>query len=273
MSAQRDNALVLRQWEYSETSQTVALFTRDHGLVRGLAKGSRREKSSFAGGFEPLTRGELLWIEKPRSDLATLTEWDLQEVYWGARRSYKGHTAGLYLIDLVYHCVVPGDAQPELFDRITLALRTLTEPKAIEGAVLRGQWEVLAALGSTPRLASDDDPHDTGQAMGFDPSAGRFVEDPGAEGPTHIWRVRRETLALLRMLEAPDAEEPERPRAAAPADVRRASMLLSAFLAHTLSRDLPTRAAYFDGEALPFLAGEAGGGHTHRGLARRPPGG
>jgi len=35
-----DDAVVLRVWDFSETSQTVALLTRARGSVRGLAKGS-----------------------------------------------------------------------------------------------------------------------------------------------------------------------------------------------------------------------------------------
>ncbi|HAC09503.1 MAG TPA: DNA repair protein RecO, partial [Phycisphaerales bacterium] len=48
----RDEAVCVRHWDFSETSQTVSLFLRDHGLVRGLAKGARRERGSFSGGFD-----------------------------------------------------------------------------------------------------------------------------------------------------------------------------------------------------------------------------
>ena len=68
MPAIRDEALCIRHWDWSETSQTVSLFTRTHGLVRGLAKGSRREKSNFSGGIELLTRGQALFILKPAAD-------------------------------------------------------------------------------------------------------------------------------------------------------------------------------------------------------------
>jgi recombinational DNA repair protein (RecF pathway) len=37
-----DQAIVVRLWDFSETSQTVSLFLREHGMLRGLAKGSRR---------------------------------------------------------------------------------------------------------------------------------------------------------------------------------------------------------------------------------------
>ena len=60
-----DSAVCLRCWDYSETSQTVSLLTREHGILRGLAKGAKRPKASFSGGFDPLTCGQLVAIIKP----------------------------------------------------------------------------------------------------------------------------------------------------------------------------------------------------------------
>ncbi|MEM1422548.1 MAG: DNA repair protein RecO [Planctomycetota bacterium] len=236
-------AVVLRQWDFSETSQTVALFTRTHGLVRGLAKGAKREKSRFSGGLEPVTRGELLFIEPTKSDLATLTEWDLQEVFWGARRSYKSHLAALYLCDLLSRTVADNDPHPRLFDDLVRLLRALDEDDAHPRVVLEAQWKLLHETGSSPNLT----PPEGTRAVGFDPARGAFVDDPGPDGPLDVWRVRRETLDLLACL----AETDRTPEGTPAEGVRRAASLLAAFLVHALGRDLTTRAAYFDHEPLP----------------------
>ncbi len=245
MSVRAAQAIVLRQWDFSETSQTVALFTRDAGLVRGLAKGARRDKAGFSGGFEVLTRGELLFISKQKTDLATITEWDLQEVFWGPRRSYRAHLAGLYLADLFYRTVAEDDPHPVLFDRAVALLRELDAPEAVERVVLQAQWRVLHETGSAPNL--DRTPMGEGPALGFDPEQGVFVADPGPDGPLRVWRVRRETIALLDSLRNDDTSV----SALEQQPLRRASALLAAFLVHTLGRDLPTRAAFFEGEELP----------------------
>ena len=44
MQTIEDNAFCLRRWDFSETSQTASLLTRDHGVLRGLAKGAKRPK-------------------------------------------------------------------------------------------------------------------------------------------------------------------------------------------------------------------------------------
>ena len=70
----RDIAVCVRHWDFSETSQTVSLLTREHGILRGLAKGSRRDKGDFSGGIDLLTCGEVIAIVKPSGAMATLTQ-------------------------------------------------------------------------------------------------------------------------------------------------------------------------------------------------------
>ena len=53
MTAIKDEAIVLRRLDYSETSQVLAFFTRDHGPRRLIAKGVKRStKKKFATGID-----------------------------------------------------------------------------------------------------------------------------------------------------------------------------------------------------------------------------
>lgn len=208
-------------------------------MLRALAKGSKREKSSFSGGLELLTRGELVALTKRTSELATLTEWDLQELFWSIRRRLDAHRAGLYLADLLYHAVTDGDPHPALFDTLIDALRMLEEPGAVPVAVLRFQWAVLAETGYKPRLdidAGSGRPMPRAATYGFAPDLGGLVPDSGSSGP---WRVRAATIDLLRGLDAghisPKSED----------DVSRANRLLAVYLRHVLRREVPTMRAVF----------------------------
>ena len=97
----RDEAICVRHWDFSETSQTVSLFLREHGLLRGLAKGARRERGAFSGGFDLFTRGEIVAIVKPGRELATLTEWTLLETFPVLRKSAPANRMAWYLADLI----------------------------------------------------------------------------------------------------------------------------------------------------------------------------
>lgn len=234
MPALRDLAIPVRTWDYSETSQTVCLFTKEHGCVRALAKGAKREKSRFSGGIEILTLGEAVALTKPSSDLANLIEWDLQHIFWGLRASLQAHHAGLYMADLVYHMVTDHDPHPDLFDHLTTALDALTDPAAIYDALLRFQWSLLDETGYQPRLTDKAPNH--AEPLLFDPAQGGIVNAPAPHRTP--WRVRSHTVRLLQHLD--DAPH-DQPLAEDPLAVFRAGSLLAAYIRHLLDKDLPTR--------------------------------
>ncbi|MCQ3941053.1 DNA repair protein RecO [Synechococcales cyanobacterium CNB] len=231
----RDQAVCVRHWDWSETSQTVSVFTREHGLIRGIAKGARREKAAFSGGLELLTRGELVAIVKPSGSLATLTAWDLQETFPALRRSLATFNAGMYLADLVCHSITDEDPHPALFDALLSSLRTIGDSAA--KAILHFQWATLVETGYKPALGRE--PAEQARAVyGFSPRAGGLVsiaQDEGDNTPSApFWRVRSPTVELLRRLESGHSIGGDA------ASIDRANRLLAAYLREILGRDLPT---------------------------------
>jgi hypothetical protein len=281
-------AVCIRQWDWSETSQTVSLFTRHHGVVRALAKGARRPNAPFSGGLELLTLGEAGLIIKPATELALLTDWDLRASHAHLRRSLPASLAGQHCADIVQALVLDQDPHRELFDALLAALAAMARPEAVAGAlagfqaaalVHAGLWPVLDRFVDEPESAAGADPGreiPPGRVMLFDPRRAGLVS--ADVPPLHTlpgggaaWRVRGETVALLRLLGAAAREwggaKPDAPMPAAtpattsgtaaattPAMVtvpaqaaERAGRLLAAYLRHVLGRDLPTLPLVYPG--------------------------
>lgn len=231
-----DNAICIRRWEFSETSQTVSLFTRVHGVIRGLAKGARREKGAFSGGFDPLTQGQIVAIVKPGGELATLTEWTLQETCRHIRQSLEANRAALYMADLVHHMVTDHDPHEALFDDFVLAIDALREPEKREIALLRFQWRLLEETGYRPQLDQDVETGrvvtDETQTLAFSARAGGLVEDTGA---SDRWRVRRETIEALKSIAAGETSQ------SPPVEVlARGNRLLAAYLREMMGTEPAT---------------------------------
>jgi len=238
-----DDAYVLRHWPYSETSQTVSLFCREHGVLRGLAKGARRERGTFSGGFEVLDLGQIVAILRPNADLALLTEWGLTRRPTSIYRSLPAHHAALYIADLVRHALTDEDPHPALWDAMDSAVRAMDAGANPGGATLRFQWATLGETGHRPELRRPEIGDEGGDVLGYDPAAGRLIPDPGPQhaGP-EVWRIRSETLRLLWSLD-------ESPAGEASADARaieRANRFLASCLRWVLGRELPTIAPLFD---------------------------
>ena len=264
MATIKDTALCIRHWDWSETSQTVSLFTRSHGIIRGIAKGSKREKGPFSGGLELLTLGQVIAITKASSSLATITTWDLRDAYPVARRSLRAFFVGSYLMDLIHHALTDHDPHPTLFANIANACTCLaTSPDA---ALLIGQWAVLVETGYRPEICQDvqtGEPLTPDAALTFAPRLGGVTIIPPAHlhtGQITGWRVRYQTIELLQMLDAvlihttrknaKQNQSEQIPARFPPDAIARAGRLLGSYLRQVLGRDLPTMQPVFGENGL-----------------------
>lgn len=213
-----DRAICIRQWDWSETSQTVSLFTRGHGILRGLAKGARRERGSFSGGIELLAHGEIVAVTKPGRELQTLTQWTLLQIF---RRPHDDLETNLYALSMaeLVHRFLPPDAPHEgLFDAMLSSLETLEEGERPAPEFLRFFFTLLRETGHEPRVEVGAVPH---ARLAFDPAEGGVVD---AAAHPKAWRMRAETALVLGHV-----ARGEPPEFCDPDAVDRANRLLTAY--------------------------------------------
>jgi DNA repair protein RecO (recombination protein O) len=245
-----DEAICIRQWDWSETSQTALLFSLAHGLLRVLAKGSRRSTHPYSGGLETLSRARIGVIVRPHSELALLTEWDLVETFPALRSSLPVHNAGLFIADVIGHAIHDHDPHPPLYDATVESLRLMQAAPDIPAAMLKFLWSVLVETGYRPVLEADVR---TGESLPeavsyrFAPILGGLLADAPAAAdaiPPHSWRVRHETIDLLRALDSTGLAA-SAAAGADPAAVDRAARLLASYLRHVLGTEPQTMSLVF----------------------------
>jgi DNA repair protein RecO (recombination protein O) len=240
MPAVHDQGVCIRHWDFSETSQTVSLFGRSLGIVRGLAKGARRERGAFDGGIDLLSRGEFGALLKRGKELATLTEWDLLELYPRLRTDIAANRAAFYMADVVGRMLEPEDPHPALYDRFVEALRILGAPLGAgepapdgAGALLAFQWALLGESGYRPGLHAVDAPF-----AEFLPQEGTLAApDRASDGPR--WKVRSSTVDRILAIDG------AAPVPGDPGATDRANRLLAAYVRHVLGAEPPTMAPVF----------------------------
>ena len=241
MGAVHDQGVCIRHWDFSETSQTVSIFGRSTGIVRGLAKGSRRERGAFDGGIDLLSRGEFGAILRRGKELATLTEWDLLELFPRLRTDLAANRVAYYMADVVGRMLEPEDPHPALYDRMVESMRTIgaargrDEPSPDGGhALLSFQWTLLAETGYRPSFEGW-----SGDVAVFSPSAGRIIRagEP-TEGPA--WKVRAATIGCLERVGSGESTTDHE-------STDRANRLLASYVRHVLGNEPPTMQALFAG--------------------------
>ena len=245
MARQRDSAICVRHWEWSETSQTVVLFGRALGLVRALAKGSRRDRGPFSGGLEVATLGEAIVIPKPAGQLAILASWDLLDPFAGVRRSLAAIRMAMARCDTIQHIFGEGDAHPEVFDAASEGLAALARGADPTAVGLWSLWRVVCGAGYRIELSADivtgEELDLDARALGFRPASGGFTEP--LDGPGDRWLVRTPTVRRLRELDDEAGLGGLEPR---PEVDARGVRLLAAFLTEVLGRPVPALASLAD---------------------------
>jgi len=193
-------ALVLRRIDYSETSLVLTLFTREVGLLRGIAKGAKRSKSLFDAGLEPFVRCVVVYLERESRKLSILTEAAIVETFPGVRESLARMNAAWMAVELVAAVSEEGDPQPRLYQLLVSALRILSETDAVQPLVLAFILQVLALAGFAPELACCAN---CGQALGagrlkLSASRGGFVCGDCESAGGRLVVLSRGSAAALR---------------------------------------------------------------------------
>lgn len=176
-----DRAICVRKYEYSETSQILALLTAHHGLIRVIARGAHRTTkagaSKFDGGIDLLDEGDALFTDRLDKDLNTLAEWKLIDGHRGVRVAQRPLYLSLYLAEIVGNVFESHDSHPDVFDRLAATLRQLETP-AIEESALAMVLDLLRDSGYAPSLEQCgvcERPTAGERVLYFSPSLGSVV--------------------------------------------------------------------------------------------------
>jgi DNA repair protein RecO (recombination protein O) len=147
-------AYILHKRAFGETSQILEVFTRDHGRVCLMSKGSRSQKSRISGtlqSFRPLLIG---W--QGRGEMPVLCEVDSAAIS-PPPLSGKTLLSGVYLNELLMHLLHRHDVHQQLFELYHDTLYALVAEPAIETVLRLFEKNLLEEIGFALNLSHDAD--------------------------------------------------------------------------------------------------------------------
>lgn len=148
-------AYVLHQYDWSETSLIVELFTRAQGRVVVAAKGAKRPTSNFRALLLPFQPLQALLGRAPADEQGEVH--NLRSAEWAGGQPLLGAASllsGFYLNELLLKLLARQDPHPGLFDAYADALAALAGGDD-EPSVLRAfELQLLRELGLLPDLAT-----------------------------------------------------------------------------------------------------------------------
>ncbi|MGD1903726.1 MAG: DNA repair protein RecO [Geitlerinemataceae cyanobacterium] len=152
----RATGINLKSAPLGESDRILTILTRDRGLIRAVAAGSRKPKSSLGGRCNLFVVNE--WMIANGKSLDRLTQAETIASYPGLARNLGLLTAAQYLAELVLFQTPDDRPDPHLFDR-TLELLDRLEalpadatPAAIVANLCLGIFRLLDFAGLAPQV-------------------------------------------------------------------------------------------------------------------------
>lgn len=148
-------AIVVRRFDWSETSRLVHLVTPDLGKVRILARGVHRASSPWRGLFDHWNLLRISLRFHPEQELQSLEGAQLVEHFPGLRRKLDTFLAANYATELVAMTFQVGDTVPGMYAAYRRLLETLCDaPLRRRSLLLAFELRLLDALGLRPSLTA-----------------------------------------------------------------------------------------------------------------------
>src|SRR5262245_26046163 len=108
-------ALVLRTYNLAEADKIVVCLSRSFGLMRGVAKGSRKIKNRFGASLEPFTLINLTYYEKENQELVSFRQTEILKSYFKFATNAEALTALAYMAELLTEFSPPHQPNDRLF--------------------------------------------------------------------------------------------------------------------------------------------------------------
>jgi DNA repair protein RecO (recombination protein O) len=108
-------SLVLKSHNLAEADRIVVFFTREYGIVRGVAKGAKRLNSRFGSMLEPFSIVSLEYFEKEDRELVSIRHVDLVRSFFGEASDPAVLQTYSYIADLLIAFMPPHDANDALY--------------------------------------------------------------------------------------------------------------------------------------------------------------
>src|SRR5438046_754390 len=145
------DGLVIKSYNLAEADRIVVFLTRDHGVIRGVAKGAKRLKSKFGSGLEPFSVVHLSYFQKDAVELVSIQKAELVRSYFASAGNPDFLQKFSYLSDLLAAFSPPHDPNETLYRMACACLEaTAAQPDGLGSIGVYFELWLLRLAGYLP---------------------------------------------------------------------------------------------------------------------------
>jgi DNA repair protein RecO (recombination protein O) len=151
MALVETECLVVKTYNLAEADKIAVLLTRDHGVIRGVAKGAKRLKSRFGSSMEPFSVLRVEYFEKETSELVSIQKVDLVASNFFAASDPRFLQKFSYLAELLILFSPPNDPNEVLYRMVRASVDTAARsPDTLEAIGVYFESWLLRLAGFLP---------------------------------------------------------------------------------------------------------------------------
>lgn len=151
-------SLVIKTYNLAEADRIVVFLTREHGMVRGVAKGAKRLKSRFGSSLEPFSIVKLEYFQKETLELVSIQKIELIESNFAAASNPEFLQKFSYLSDLLVAFSPPHDPNETLYRMVKACIETAaTEANSLLSVGVYFELWLLRLAGYLPDWSKCDE--------------------------------------------------------------------------------------------------------------------
>lgn len=162
MRVETQVAYILHKRAFRDTSQILEIFSREHGRISLMSRGSRSAKSRSSGLLQIFRPLLISW--QGRGEMPFLNSVEMADIK-APVLSGKSQMSALYINELLVYMLHKHDVHADIFDHYHRCLYALNEAVNIEIVLRLFEKELLQLLGFGLNLSVDAD---SGEAVRAD---------------------------------------------------------------------------------------------------------
>jgi DNA repair protein RecO (recombination protein O) len=118
METNRSPSIIMRVRDFSESDLLITFFTKDKGLLKGIAKGAKRSHKRFVNCLDIFCLSNLEYRLNKKGGLHFISSGKLVSAFPGLRRDFSILSLASYMIELTELLFPPELADKEMFETL-----------------------------------------------------------------------------------------------------------------------------------------------------------
>ncbi len=148
----KTEGLVLKSFDFRETSRIATFLTRDYGKVKGVLKGIRKDPRKFGSSVDTFSLNDIVYYQYRNSDIHLVSQCDMKNFFSGLRQDLERMTAASYATELIDTLMPVEEKNLEIYNLMQAFLIGLQTTKDVSKLVQTFQIKILSLSGFRPHL-------------------------------------------------------------------------------------------------------------------------